>query len=183
MMAEDIFAFSERMHDQGIVLCYNGYFSEKVLTGLGDALKAKMAIDETDASVSKRVFSVFVEQTQNIIRYSADKVPLFGGDALELRYGTITIGHENGRFFIIAGNRVEAGDVPRLQARLLRLQTMSKDELRRYYKERLRAADTDSQKGAGLGFIEIARIASEPFTFDFKSIDAEHCFFCLKAYI
>ena len=183
MLAQEVFEFSERMHEQGVVLCYNGYFSEKVLSGLGDALKAKMAIDETDLTTSKRVFSIFVEQVQNIIRYSADKIPELGPDTLELRYGTVAIGYEDDHIFVTAGNRVDSEDVPRLRGRLEALREMDKEELRRHYKERLRSPVSDSTKGAGLGFIEIARVASEPFVFDFREIDARYTYFCLKAFI
>jgi hypothetical protein len=60
---------------------------------------------------------------------------------------------------------------------------MSKDELKALYKEQLRAAPEEGSKGAGLGFMEIARRASKPIEFDFTEIDANYVFFALKATI
>ena len=50
-------------------------------------------------------------------------------------------------------------------------------------KEQLRAEPEEGSKGAGLGFMEIARRASKPLEFDFTEIDANHAFFALKATI
>jgi hypothetical protein len=60
---------------------------------------------------------------------------------------------------------------------------MSKDELKALYKEQLRAEPEEGSKGAGLGFMEIARRASKPIEFDFADIDSTYAFFALKASI
>ena len=84
---------------------------------------------------------------------------------------------------VCAGNLVERSDVERLRAKLSRIRDMSKDELRALYKEQLRAEPEAGSKGAGLGFMEIARRASKPIEFDFTDVDATHAFFALKATI
>lgn len=183
MQVEEVFDFAKLLNSRGILLCYSGYFSEKVLSGLGDTLKMKMAVDETDLTTSKKVFSVFVEQAQNIIRYSADRLPETGGTNGELRYGLVTIGFDNGRFFILGANRVLSSDVPALRRRLEKISTMDKDELRSFYKEKMRGPVEETSKGAGLGFIEIARRARAPVEFGFKEIDDGSTFFFLRAYI
>ena len=60
---------------------------------------------------------------------------------------------------------------------------MSKDELKALYKEKLRADPEEGSKGAGLGFMEIARRASKPIEFDFADVDRDYAFFALKASI
>ena len=60
---------------------------------------------------------------------------------------------------------------------------MNKDELKAVYKEQLRAEPEVGSKGAGLGFMEIARRASKPIEFDFTDVDAHYAFFALKATI
>ena len=59
---------------------------------------------------------------------------------------------------------------------------MSKEELRALYKEQLRADPEEGSKGAGLGFMEIARRASKPIEFDFTDL-GDYTFFALKATI
>ena len=95
----------------------------------------------------------------------------------ELRYGILTIGKEGSDYVVCAGNLVERTDVPRLHARLSRIREMNKDELKVLYKEQLRAEPEAGSKGAGLGFMEIARRATKPIEFDFADLDCKSRFF------
>lgn len=176
-------AFKRMLDERGILFSFSGYLSEGILYSLGDTLRQKMTLDETDLTTIKKVFSVFIEQAQNIIRYSAEKVLGTVGKSVELSSGMVTIGTEEGRFFIVCANTILEEDVPRLKQRLELLQKMDKDEIKAYYKEQLREAPDEKSRGATIGLIEIARRASEPIQFDFERIDAEKFFFCLKVSI
>jgi hypothetical protein len=61
------------LHRHGVIFAYSGYVTEPVLSGVGEALKQKLTIDDADTKTLRSVFAVFVEQMQNIIRYSAEK--------------------------------------------------------------------------------------------------------------
>lgn len=176
-------AFKRMLDERGIIFSFSGYLSEGILYSLGDTLRQKMTLDDTDITTIKKVFSVFIEQAQNIIRYSAEKVLGNVGKSIELSSGMVTIGTEQGRFFIVCANTILEEDVPRLKQRLELLQKMDKDEIKAYYKEQLREAPDENSRGATIGLIEIARRASEPIQFDFERIDAEKFFFCLKVSI
>src|SRR5579864_5589551 len=121
MLANDLLRFRTQLHKSGTIFVYCGYVTEPVLTGVGDALKQKLAIDDMDTKTARSVFAVFVEQMQNIIRYSAEKgeqpsaVVASAAPKSELRYGIITIGRNAGGFVVRAGNLVEKADVQRLR--------------------------------------------------------------------
>lgn len=176
-------AFKRVLDERGIIFSFSGYLSEGILYSLGDTLRQKMTLEDTDLTTIKKVFSVFVEQAQNIIRYSAEKVQGNLGKSVELSSGMVTIGSEHGRFFIVCANTILEEDVPRLKQRLELLQKMDKDEIKAYYKEQLREAPDEKSRGATIGLIEIARRASEPIEFDFERIDSDKFFFCLKVSI
>jgi hypothetical protein len=183
MLAQHYRAFKRLLDERGIIFSFSGYLSEGILYSLGDALRHKMALEDTDLTTIKKVFSVFIEQAQNIIRYSAEKVLGNVGSTVELSSGMVTIGMENERFFIVCANTILEEDVPRLKQRLEILQKMDKNEIKAYYKEQLREAPEENSRGATIGLIEIARRASEPIEFDFDRIDADKFFFCLKVSI
>lgn len=183
MLAKYYRTFKRDLDQRGIIFSFSGYMSEGILYSLGDALRQKMALEDTDISTVKKVFSVFVEQAQNIIRYSAEKVSGDVGKNVELSSGMVTIGTENNRFFIVCANVVLAADEPKLRERLEKLQKMDKDAIKAYYKEQLREAPEEQSRGATIGLIEIARRASEPIEFDFDRIDSETFFFCMKVSI
>jgi hypothetical protein len=189
MLAGQLMDTRALLHKQGVIFAYSGYVTELVLSGVGEALKQKLTIDDADTKTLRSVFAVFVEQMQNIIRYSAETAqsappPAASEGALkEIRYGILTIGKEGDDYVVCAGNLVRRSDVERLRTRLIRIRDMSKDELKALYKEQLRAEPEQGSKGAGLGFMEIARRATKPIEFDFTDVDGDYAFFALKATI
>ena len=183
MLAQQYAAIKRDLDDKGIVFSFSGYLSEGILYSLGEALREKMTLEETDAPTVRRVFSVFVEQMQNIIRYSAEKVTGSTTRSVELSAGMVIIGMEAGKVFIVCGNTVRNPDVPRLRERLDHLRSLDREGIKTYYREQLREEPEEGSRGATIGLIEIARRASEPIEFDFDAMDAERSFFCLKVRI
>ena len=61
-----------------------------------------------------------------------------------------------------------------------RLKNMSEDDLKAFYKQKLRADSEEGSKGAGVGLIEIARKSSE-FDFDFIDLNDGTSFFLLRS--
>ncbi len=185
MLAKDLYGLRTFMQDNGVIFAYSGYVTEQVLSGVGEAIKQKMTIEDADRKTMRSVFAIFVEQMQNIIRYSAEKIPTDAtpDEALELRYGVLTVGQEASGYIVHTGNLIQKNDAERLRGRLEALQVMNRDELKAAYKAQLKAGPDEYSKGAGIGFIEIARRASEPIGFDFTDVDADHAFFALRARI
>jgi Family of unknown function (DUF6272) len=182
MLARELFDIRSILRQRAINFAYSGYVTETVLSGVGDAIKQKLALDDADTKTLRGVFSVFVEAMQNMIRYSAEKVPNSVAELpfIEMRYGVLTIGQEGDDYVVHAGNLIARSDVEQLRARLSQIREMNKEQLRALYKERLRAGPEEGSKGAGLGLMEIARRASKPIEFDFADVDDEHAFFTLK---
>jgi Family of unknown function (DUF6272) len=73
MLAGQLMDMRAMLHKHGVIFAYSGYVTEPVLSGVGEALKQKLTIDDADTKTLRSVFAVFVEQMQNIIRYSAEK--------------------------------------------------------------------------------------------------------------
>src|SRR5688500_2276074 len=183
MLANDLLDLRTRLRDSGIVFTYCGYVTEPVLSGVGDALRQKLLVDDTDTKTARSVFAVFVEQTQNIIRYSAEKSeyePEANGRS-ELSYGIVTVSRAGDAFVVKAGNLVDKADVERLRAKLEQVRAADRDELKAMYKETLKSDAPEGSKGAGVGFIEIARRATRPIAFDFTDYDDRFDFFALEA--
>jgi hypothetical protein len=189
MLAKELLGFRAQLQHSGIIFAYCGYVTEPVLTGVGDALKQKLAIDDMDTKTARSVFAVFVEQMQNIIRYSAEMGSPDAdsgsetGRVPELRYGVMTVSREGDKFIVKAGNLVDKVDVEPLRRRLEHIRTADKDALKAMYKEILKGEPEDGSKGAGIGFIEIARRSSKPIAFDFTDVDDRFAFFALEAEI
>ena len=185
MIAHDFYRFRNYLEREGISFCYSGYLTEQTLFGIGEAIKRKLEYDHAGKTTSRRIFSVFVEQVQNVIRYSEDNYQATGGGSgeIDLRHGVLTVGNQGDAYFVVCGNRIKARDVEKLRKKLTEIQGMDRSELKAHYKEVLRGETPEGSKGAGVGFLEIARQASRGIEFDFAEIDEEFAFFTLKAHI
>lgn len=184
MLARDLFDLHTILRRKRVMFAYSGYVTEHVLSGVGDAVKQKLALEDANTKAVRSVFAVFVEQMQNIIRYSAEREPPDAAEReppVELRYGILTIGYEDDDYVVQAGNLIEPADIDRIRGRLEEIRGMDRAQLKAFYKAQLKAEPDGFSKGAGVGFVEIARRASKPLEFDFKDFDDRYTFFALKA--
>ena len=97
MIATEYYRFEQCLKDKQIFFSFAGYISEGLLFSMGDVLKQKLASEETDLNTTKKVFSIFVEQVQNIIRYSSERLKEDAGKTdgekkPEISSGVISVG-------------------------------------------------------------------------------------------
>jgi len=181
-MRFDIRDLYNELTKEGIIFCFCGPASQLIVEGIGETLLQRIRLEGTDTGVVGRVFQVFVEQMQNIVSHSAERV-ISEGDEGQLRVGIVVVGREKDRFYVRCGNFVENEQAESMRDRLAVLQAMEKDQLKTLYKEALRQAETDSGAKMGLGFIAMARKASEPINFEITRIDETRSFFTMTTII
>ena len=180
-MVHQIQKFYEQLKDEGIVFSFTGPVSQSLLEGIGETLRKKMTLEETSTNVTQKVFSIFVELMQNVINYSAEKGT--GEYEQDLSFGILIIGKRDEHFYIQCGNYITQEQKGPLTEKLSKIQSMNKDELKKYYKEQRRKESEDGSKGAGLGFIEMARKATRPISFDMIPIQSGKEFFVVTAVV
>ncbi|MBT6094010.1 MAG: hypothetical protein HOH04_03955 [Rhodospirillaceae bacterium] len=179
-----------RIHDiqdslnaEQIIFCYAGYITEDVLLSVGNTIKQKLEVVQADRSAARAIFAIFVEEAQNVIRYSK---AILGDEINEgsdvLRRGFIAVGKTDGRYYVCCGNLVQRDDVERLDGLLQHIKSLDEAGLKALYKKTLREDPPEGSKGAGVGFVDIARRAKGGFDYLFKDIDAEYAYFYLSAY-
>jgi Family of unknown function (DUF6272) len=172
-----LYNYKQDLERDGIIFSFSGPMSHDIIEGIGSAIRVKIGEGEDgDRKAALKVFSIFVEQVENVINYSVEKDPT-GND---MGFGIVVVGKKDGLFFISGGNRIESEKQNMLEEYLTKLATMDKAELKIYYKKRRRAEKTADSKGAGIGFIEMARKSSKPLEFSFQPIDEKHTFFTIK---
>jgi hypothetical protein len=180
----DVHQFHADLQKKGIIFCFSGPVSQDVIEGIGGTLKQKMELEEADLNTTQKVFSIFVEQMQNIVNYSAERVAYDSKEDREIRVGVLIVGQEASRFYVLCGNRIRHEDVQRLRQQLELIQGLNKDELKKLFRDRRKTGTTNvSNRGSGLGFVDIARKASFPIEFDFEPVDQDYVFFTIKAVI
>jgi hypothetical protein len=163
--------FCKLVEKQRVVFYYFGYFSQNIVSAMAEAVRVRLEQSEKAASTRRKLFSSFVEMAQNIIHYSSNTLTPPEGNDKELRQGSLCIGGDSDRYYLHCANPVADGDVDGLKSRLESLRSMTLDEIKRAYRETLRSDQPEGSKGAGLGFLTVARDASEPLEFEFTRDD------------
>ncbi len=175
-ISNELFEFKEECDKHGILLSFYGYFSQELLVEIGDTLRNRMKLDNTNSTKMIKIFAMFIEQAQNIIHYSAEKS--FNKELnCSLSNGVIVVGYQDDLYYVLCGNQIDKKNIELLTKKLTTLHNMNKNELKYYYKKQRKSLTT------GLGFIELARKSVKPIDFDFQSIDEQFSFFSLKTYI
>lgn len=181
-MEQEWQALSQDALRKDVIFFYVGYFSQNIIAAMADAVKTRIEYVGAEGATRRKLFSSFIEMAQNIIHYSADYCNAVGENGM--RRGSVCISNHHGHYFLHCANPVEAAVATKLRDKLAHLHSLTIDDIKREYKQTLRAETPDDSKGAGLGLLTMARDASAPLEFDFSPADASgRMTFYLKATI
>ncbi len=182
MINENLHQLIGELSSYGIIVSFNGSFTQGIIEEIGAAITSYLQSEkDTDETDIHNVFSIYIEQAQNIKTYFSRKAanhdPIeIGRRAFE---SIIVIGRHEDHFFVCSGNLVHNDDTQCLKEHIDYVNSLSKDQLRKYYKELLRKASPPCDN-AGLGFIDMARKAVLPLEYMFMPRDENYTFFTLK---
>jgi len=170
MIAGKYGSFFNVARQHNVIFYYVGYFSQPIVAAMAEAVKLQLEVAGVAGPTRRKLFSSFVEMAQNIIHYSADALTPANQTDGELRHGSVCIRREDdGRFLLICANPVEPRIADELRTKLDALRSMTLEQIKTAYRQTLRDETPESSKGAGMGFLTVARDASEPLEFDFET--------------
>lgn len=181
-MILDMLEYYQMIKKYDINIIYSGPIWADGIEGIGGTLKKRLEFDELPLSASQSVFSVFVEQMNNMLMYSAEKEPFDNKESrkLDVSKGVFILGAQDKTYFIQSGNVMKKESVDLVKKRLDHLNTLDKAGLRKFYKEQIKNDNTNPESlGAGLGFIEIARRASSKIEYKFTPYENNLIFFTM----
>ncbi|MCB1191432.1 MAG: hypothetical protein H7A23_19615 [Leptospiraceae bacterium] len=178
MDVKNVHNFKNILEQDGIIICYSGPVTQGLLEEIGESIRKNIELQDNKASKSERVFSVFVEQVQNIMRYGKDIKT--NSKIGEVPSGIFVIGEKNDKIYCVAGNSILNDEIESIKVKLTKILSMDKNELKTYFKEQRRKEPESGSKGAGLGLIEMARQATEPIEYHIKKLNENHSFFSIK---
>lgn len=170
MNAENPGSFFNLARQHRVIFYYVGYFSQSIIAAMADAVKLQLEVADVAGPTRRKLFSSFVEMAQNIIHYSADTLTPPSHDNGELRHGSVCIRREaDGSFLLLCANPVEPRIADELREKLAALRSMTLEEIKQAYRQTLREETPEGSKGAGMGFLTMARDAREPLEFGFDA--------------
>lgn len=165
----------QQMHDQNIMFSYRGHLSQDVLVSLLAMTEKKLEMEEPNHLIRNKLFNVMVECMQNITRHC---VPQTSGDL-----PIFMIGRSKNGYTIYSGNPIHMDKVRDLKNKLLKINTMSKEELREFHKLWIQSYHSSDQANPILGLIDIARKTGNKLDFDFEPAGNDNYYFSLRTSI
>ncbi|MCP3723455.1 SiaB family protein kinase [Paraburkholderia sp. CNPSo 3272] len=177
--------FFEIAQKRNLLFYHKGYFSHSIVAAMSEVVKLQLEVAGLSSSTRRRIFSSFIELSHNIVHYSCDALSEDQGQGGAIREGAMCVSAEGERHLMVCVNPIATAAVDDLREKLEPLRNMSIDEIRQAYKMSLRADTPADSKGAGLGFLTMARDASAPLEFAFhpREDDTGTTLFCLKTII
>ncbi|MCE5335522.1 MAG: SiaB family protein kinase [Desulfobacteraceae bacterium] len=169
----------EQFNKNGIMICFNGPFSQSIIEEIGKAVKTHLEREKIRKDAMLDVFAVYIEQMQNVKNYLSRT-----GYPAEVHDSAImTIGRRDGRYVITSGNLTEKSDTAGVTRWIDTIKGLDDEGLKSLYKERIRKSHPPGARGAGVGLIDMARRASNRLSYVVEHIDDVFDFFILTAEI
>lgn len=182
----NLYDFYRDIKGKRIIFCYSGPIAHVGLEGVAQTLRRNLEMEQNNGNATQAVFSVFIEQMQNVLNYSAERpgpsdAENADGAAPDLRVGIVIVGMDDDGYCILCGNNIHNRDRERIAARIDEIRNLDKNELKALYKERRRQTSEPGSKGAGLGLIEMARKAGNPSTIRSRALTTRFRFSASKS--
>jgi len=170
-------SFSKDFHttasEENIFLIHKGSYSQESIRPVLRMVETNIQDQSDQYALQKISFHILVEILQNISRHGAVE----NGE----REGIFLMGHEDNHYMMSTGNFVENAKVPILKQQIDHLNTLSKPDLHKLYKQTLREGKITEGGGAGLGLIDVVRESSSKVEYELIEIDEHKSFFSLLA--
>lgn len=161
-----------------IFLSYGGFLTQTLIAGMTEALEKEAEYNKLNMGIANNIFTIFIELSQNVMNYSKSK----NQECKEVKSeGLIVVGKDNeNNYYIHSQNVIGLEDKNKIQPKLEEISTMTKDEVKKCYRELRRSGRDSHGKGGGIGFYEIAK-RSNDIEFQFKKINEDKYYFHFKS--
>ncbi len=172
----DAFSIYDKMERNNILLSFKGEITSDLLTSILQIMENKMENMHEDSKTKKKVYNVLVECLQNLYHHMDEASDSMG---IKSNNAIFMIAKNDGAYNVITGNYIANENIHGLRHRLDEVNSLTKEQLKDYYKSVLNNGEMSLKGGGGLGMIDIARKTGEKLEYDFLEIDNKVSFFTL----
>ena len=175
----DIAQVQAMVDKDGIIfLSYGGYLSQALISGMTEALEKEAEDNGINMSISNNMFTIFIELSQNMMNYSKSL-----NSESKKAQGLILVSKDaEYNYHIHSQNIVSSVDKEKIEPKLLEIQSLDKDGIKKRYRELRKSGQNTHGKGGGIGFYEIAK-KCDTIEFDFNEIQEGRYYFHIKTTI
>lgn len=175
----DIYDLYNRMESDKVLLSFKGDVTSDLTASVLHIIEQRLIDMQESPKLRKKVYNVMVECLQNLYHHID---AAFDNNAKDPNKKTaiFMIGLNSRGYSITTGNYIETARVGSFSERLDRINSLSPEELKQFYKEVLSSDERSEKGGGGLGMIDIARKTGKKLNYDFKPVSDTLTFFSLN---
>ncbi len=173
-----VYGIYKQMKANDINLVYEGEITHQITKAFTSLAEKKLENEQESSSVQRKVFHVMVECLQNISKHAHGEE-----NSPYAKRGIFLIYRTEEKYAVITGNMVENDQKEELTKLLVKINNMTKDELKALYKKQIRTGELSEKGGAGLGLIDIARKSGEKIDYHFIEVSEKYSFFMMTVKI
>lgn len=173
-----VYEVFETMRSKEINLVYEGEITHEITKAFAMLTESNMENQQEDSSVQRKVFHVMIECLQNISKHAEQYNNEY---ASKDGRGIFMIHKSENKYSITTGNVISSKKVPELKGLLDYINNLDKEGLKDLHKKQIKEGRLSEKKGAGLGFIDIARKTGNKLIYHFKELTEDNSFFILTS--
>jgi hypothetical protein len=169
------------MREREVILSYQGLFNFEIIGHLLNSLKDETESRGISISHYKKILSVMIEALENIFKYSeffekeANLFPTY--------YPKFQLEKFDSNYFLLTCNPILNFDIEKLSKHINTINQLDKEGLRQLFRNTLTNGQFSAKGGAGLGFIEMAKVTGEKIEFSFDPINERYSYYSCKILI
>ncbi|MBN8703128.1 MAG: SiaB family protein kinase [Bacteroidetes bacterium] len=171
---------NHRLHKHDVILAFAGEIDNKTMNTIIGNIDDKIEKLSLDPITKKRFYHVMVECLENLYRHNE---PIPNQNSTETPFAVFTLLKENEDYFLTTGNYIKNDQVDVLKDKIEKINRMTLEEKKIFYREVLSNKTFSEKGGAGLGMIDIALRSSDALSYEFKPINDNYSFYVFQTKI
>ncbi len=160
-----------------LILSYSGSLKYDTIGELINNLKKAVANFKIKLSIYKKILLVMIESLENILKYNEN---FDINSYIRTNFSPeFKIEKDDDKYFLTSVNVIFNKDASTLKKKINHVNNLDSEGLKKLYKSTITDGRFTHKGGAGLGFIEMAKISTEKIQYGFTQINDEYSLYKL----
>lgn len=166
-----------------VIIAHKGNIDSNLIAESLNTVEHKLENFDISNNIKKRIYNVLVEILQNLFHHVDNPEQITLSNNPDLNFGIFALNKTEDQFIISTGNFVQNERIDPIKERIDKINSLSSEELKNFYKFVLNNQKFSEKGGGGLGLIDMARKTGNKLQYDFVDYDDLYKFFCLTVFI
>lgn len=163
--------------DHIMIMEFKGVITQTSIVDLARTVESTLIAYQEDEGKIRTIFEIIIEVMQNILSYAYDSIDMGNNTYQSNGQLNISLDKKTGIYHIQSGNLIPSEAKAGIVSLIEEVNSLDAEGLKELYKERRRSRRTVHNRGAGLGFLDIARKSKQKLEMAFSANDEHSLFF------